>query len=81
MRVVIPDALRVTRLRPGRKYCVLSRIAEESGWGYKDLVERLEQGRKLKAKEYYTTKVALAKARAAAEKEVEKPAILVESGY
>jgi large subunit ribosomal protein L13Ae len=37
--------MRVTRLRPGRKYCVLSRMAEECGWKYKDLVERLEAGR------------------------------------
>lgn len=80
-RVVIPQALRLTRLRPGRKYCVLSRIAEESGWNYKDLVERLEVGRKLKAAEYYATKKVAIAAQSKAEKEVAKPQILVDSGY
>merc|ERR1711981_967954 len=41
-RVVVPDALRVQRLRPGRKYCSLGRLASELGWGYKDIVAKYE---------------------------------------
>ena len=30
-RMVIPDAFRITRLKPGRRYCVLGRISDEIG--------------------------------------------------
>jgi large subunit ribosomal protein L13Ae len=39
-RVVVPQALRVLRLRPGRKYCSVGRIAHEFGWKHQDVVER-----------------------------------------
>ena len=80
-RMVVPDAMRVTRLRPGRKYCVLSRMAEECGWKYKDLVERLEAGRKTSIATYGEAKKAEAKARHAAEASTAKPAVLTASGY
>merc|ERR1711896_113775 len=31
-KVVVPDALRVTRLKPGRKYTQLGKLATELGW-------------------------------------------------
>jgi large subunit ribosomal protein L13Ae len=33
-RMVVPCALRVLRLKPGRKYCVLGRLSHEVGWKY-----------------------------------------------
>lgn len=40
-RVVVPQALRILRLKPGRKYCTVGRLSHEVGWKYKDVVERL----------------------------------------
>jgi len=55
-RMVVPDALRVLRLKPGRKYCDLGRIAHEVGWKYKDVVDKLEEKRKIKSKAFYERK-------------------------
>ena len=41
-RMVVPQALRVLRLKPGRKYCTVGRLSHEVGWKYKDVVERFE---------------------------------------
>lgn len=55
-RVVVPDALRVLRLRPGRKYCTIGRLSKEVGWKYEDVVKELEEKRKVKGKAYYERK-------------------------
>ena len=73
--MVVPEALRVLRLKPGRKYCTVKvrrllaiihpiirltisqRLSHEVGWGYKDVVDRLEAKRKLKAQAYFERKV------------------------
>lgn len=39
-RVVVPQALRVLRLKPGRKYCTMGRLGHEFGWKYQDVVSR-----------------------------------------
>lgn len=39
-RVVVPQALRVLRLKPGRKYCTVGRLSHEVGWKYQDTVAR-----------------------------------------
>lgn len=39
-RVVVPQALRVLRLKPGRKYCSVGRLGHEFGWKYQDIVSR-----------------------------------------
>lgn len=39
-RVVVPQALRILRLKPGRKYCTVGRLGHEFGWKYRDVVER-----------------------------------------
>ena len=39
-RMVVPQALRVLRLKPGRKYCTVGRLSHEVGWKYKEVVER-----------------------------------------
>mmetsp|Transcript_21839 Transcript_21839/g.37474 ORF Transcript_21839/g.37474 Transcript_21839/m.37474 type:complete len:202 (-) Transcript_21839:383-988(-) len=62
-RMVIPDALRVLKLRPGRKFTVLSRLSHEFGWRHKDLIARLETKRKTKSHAYYLKKKALIKLR------------------
>ena len=74
-RMVVPEALRVLRLKPGRKYCTVKvcwllavthivvqltnfqRLSHEVGWGYKDVVDRLELKRKVKAQAYFERKV------------------------
>lgn len=43
-RVVVPQALRVLRLRPGRKYCTVGRLSHEVGWKYQDVVARCVNG-------------------------------------
>jgi len=65
-RMVVPDAFRVTRLKPGRRYCVLGRISLEIGWKHKEAVERLEAKRKERSAVYWEEKKAqLGKAKAA----------------
>ncbi|CEG67157.1 Putative 60S ribosomal protein L16 [Rhizopus microsporus] len=59
-RMVVPDALRVLRLKPGRKYTTIGRISHEVGWKYQDVVAKLEEKRKAKSAAYYQRKVALA---------------------
>lgn len=60
-RVVVPQALRVLRLKPGRKYTTLGKLASQVGWKYESVVEKLEEKRKLRAAEYFAKKQALAK--------------------
>merc|ERR1711918_310488 len=57
-KVVVPDALRITRLKPGRKYTDLGKLAAELGWGYKDVVTAYETKRKEKAAEWYAKRKA-----------------------
>ncbi|KAI8916284.1 ribosomal protein L13 domain-containing protein [Gorgonomyces haynaldii] len=71
-RLVVPQALRVLRLAPGRKYTTLKRLSHEFGWKYNDVVARLEEKRKIKSKAYYEKKKALLKAKATAAKKVTK---------
>jgi large subunit ribosomal protein L13Ae len=59
-RMVVPDALRVLRLKPGRKYTTIGRISHEVGWKYQDVVAKLEEKRKAKSAAYYQRKTALA---------------------
>lgn len=58
-RVVVPQALRVLRLKPGRKYCTVGRLSHEFGWKYQDVVSRLEERRKAKGAAYYERKKAV----------------------
>ena len=43
-RVVVPQALRILRLKPGRKYCTVGRLSHEVGWKYQDVVARSVMG-------------------------------------
>jgi large subunit ribosomal protein L13Ae len=42
-RMVIPQALRTLRLKPGRKWCKLGRLSHEVGWKYQSVVETYVQ--------------------------------------
>ncbi|KAJ5677707.1 uncharacterized protein N7477_003340 [Penicillium maclennaniae] len=84
-RVVVPQALRVLRLRPGRKYCTVGRLSHEVGWKYQDVVSRLEERRKVKSKAYYERKKAarrnLAKAEQGANVDSKTKNQLAQYGY
>jgi len=55
-RSVVPSALRVLRLQPHRKFCVLGRLSHEVGWKYQHVISTLEAKRKVKAAVYYKKK-------------------------
>merc|ERR1712099_69569 len=69
-RMVVPSALKVLRLKPGRKFCSLGRLSHDVGWNYQDVIETLEAKRKVKAQDFYNKTVSKAKAVAEAEKAV-----------
>jgi len=55
-RMVVPDALKIVRIKDNRKFCVLGDLAKLVGWTKKDVVERLEEKRKVKAQKFYELK-------------------------
>lgn len=57
-RVVVPHALRVLRLKPGRKYTTLGKLSSSVGWKFEDVVAKLEEKRKARSAEYYLKKKA-----------------------
>ncbi|WOL04623.1 60S ribosomal protein L13a-4 [Canna indica] len=67
-RMVIPDALKVLRLQPGHKYCLLGRLSSEVGWSQYDTIKELEEKRKERAKVAYDRRKQLTKLRLKAEK-------------
>lgn len=69
-RMVIPDALRVLRLKASRRFTVVGKLASEVGWKNKALVERLEAKRVLKSDAFYKRKLAQSKRIAEAEAKV-----------
>merc|ERR1711990_474892 len=50
--------IRVIRLKPGRKFTHLGKLAAELGWGYADVVAQYEETRKAKGAEWYAKKKA-----------------------
>ena len=73
--MIVPEALRVTRLAPGRRYTNLGRLASEVGWKNKDLIARLEEKRKVKSEAYYQKKKAMNKLKAEAVKAADLSAV------
>jgi large subunit ribosomal protein L13Ae len=59
-RVVVPAALRVLRLKPGRKYCRLGDLASSVGWAHNGLIAKLESKRMTYSSAYYLRKKQLA---------------------
>ncbi|WWD17622.1 ribosomal protein L13 [Kwoniella shandongensis] len=80
-KMVVPAALRVLRLKPGRKFCTLKRISHEVGWQYKDVVDRLEEKRKVKGQAYHERKQAALKLRSKADASVPQNEKLTQFGY
>jgi large subunit ribosomal protein L13Ae len=60
-KMVVPQALRILRLQPGRKYCTVGRLSHEVGWKYAGVVDKLEERRKAKSAAYYERKKIVAK--------------------
>ena len=83
-KMVVPDAFRITRLKPGRRYCVLGRLSDEIGWKHKDAVSMLEDKRREAGKVYYETKkAAIAQKKASLSAASDKPftQVLAQFGY
>lgn len=85
-RVVVPAALRVMRIKPGRSFTVIGVLANTVGWKHKDLLARLEAKRKAESKDFYEAKKAKAalrqKAEAACASELTKVnKVLADAGY
>eukprot|EP01097_Dermamoeba_algensis_P007121 TRINITY_DN4474_c0_g1_i1.p1 TRINITY_DN4474_c0_g1~~TRINITY_DN4474_c0_g1_i1.p1 ORF type:complete len:202 (-),score=57.93 TRINITY_DN4474_c0_g1_i1:62-667(-) len=55
-RHVVPQALRVVRLRPGRKFCNIGKLSASFGWKYADIIKTLEAKRKIKSQRYWQKK-------------------------
>merc|ERR1712013_682609 len=68
-RMVIPSALKVLRLKPGRKFCSLGRLGHEVGWKYQDIVAALEAKRKVKGEPFHKAKIEVSKAKDAVMKD------------
>merc|ERR1712168_491258 len=73
-RMVVPSALRVLKLKPGRKYCQIGRLSHETGWKYKPVIDALEEKRKAKDRVYYQTKMAALRLKREAAKQVDAQA-------
>jgi large subunit ribosomal protein L13Ae len=65
-RMVVPGALTVNRIRPGRDTCTVGRLSAEVGWKYQTVVERLEDKRRVRSEAYYQRKKALLRVRSKA---------------
>jgi large subunit ribosomal protein L13Ae len=62
-KVVVPDALRVVRLKPRSKYCNIGDIAKECGWTKSELINTLEVKRVAKNHEWFKKRLGVRKAR------------------
>jgi large subunit ribosomal protein L13Ae len=61
-RMVVPQALRVLRLRPGRKYTNIGELCTVLGWKHGEVLKTLEAKRKAKSAAYHTKKMEEVKA-------------------
>ena len=65
-RMVVPQALKVLRIRPGRNYCGLGELASHIGWNKASIIETVEAKRKVKSERYFQNKSKKIAARRAA---------------
>eukprot|EP01015_Nassula_variabilis_P004343 TRINITY_DN1301_c0_g2_i2.p3 TRINITY_DN1301_c0_g2~~TRINITY_DN1301_c0_g2_i2.p3 ORF type:complete len:199 (+),score=51.88 TRINITY_DN1301_c0_g2_i2:145-741(+) len=54
---IVPYAIRQLRLRNFRPYCRLGELMSGQGWNHGDLVDRLEEKRKARAKTFFERKL------------------------
>lgn len=85
-RVVVPAALKVLRIRPGRKVTVLGRLSSEVGWKHGETIAALEEKRKQKGQLYFQRKKALSAIIKKVQKDVapkiaQETAALAQLGY
>ena len=83
-RLVVPEALKVLRMRPDRNFCLLGELSKEVGWGYTELVQKLEAQRKIKEQAFYLEKKSATarKAKATASADLSKVTPILSSfGY
>ena len=73
-RFVVPEALKVVRIKSHRNTCLLGELSSHFGWGKKDLVATLEEKRKAKSELFYKKKAkkAAAKEKAMGDAKVKK---------
>lgn len=69
-RMVVPQALRLTRLKPGRDFAHLGRLCHEVGWQHMDLITRLEKARKAASEAAYKKKAEAVKRIAAVKRSI-----------
>ena len=78
-RMVVPAALRVIRLKPGRRFTNVGEYAKTIGWKYSDVVKTLEEKRKVKSAAFFEKKKArlatLRKAKSEADYKAVKPTL------
>tara|TARA_B110000285_G_C15104454_1_gene607070 strand:+ start:1183 stop:1779 length:597 start_codon:yes stop_codon:yes gene_type:complete len=55
-RMVVPEALKVVRMKAHRRFCVYGDLAQMAGWTRKELVATLEEKRKIKSQKFFDTK-------------------------
>ena len=65
-RMVVPEALKVLRMKANSKFCVLGDVAQLGGWTKKHIVETLEEQRKVKSLRFHELKQKKQAARAKA---------------
>ncbi len=65
-RVVVPEALKVLRLKSYRKFCSLGDLAITGGWTGASLISKLEEQRKVKSQKFHELKSKKVAARAKA---------------
>lgn len=65
-RMVIPDALKVLRMKSYRKFCKLGDISSAAGWTKADVIKTLEEKRKARSANFHSLKAKKDAARAKA---------------
>jgi len=55
-RMVVPEALKVLRMKSHRNSCVLGDLAAQNGWRKQELVSTLEDKRKLRSQKFWEAK-------------------------
>ena len=56
-RKVIPDALKIVRLKPFRPFCILGELAAQVGWKRAGILSKFEEKRQKKASKFYELKI------------------------
>ena len=74
-RMVVPEALKVLRLKAHRKFCVLGDLASMVGWNRAPILAALEEKRMAKSERYFQNKQKKVVARRAAVKEASSSAV------